>query len=141
MIVESPAVYAAKATTSRTIAIVFDNSGSMYVDDNMAWCRATYAMEVFASMLNDGDTLQIYPMHPITVGGNEYTRDNPLQINSSSKASLIRDIYTKKASGTPIKETVEAATKGLEKASAQKKYLIVPEEKEYLHMRQIYYQQ
>ena len=48
----APEVSAAKATESRTIAIVFDNSGSMYLNKELAWCRATYAMEVFASMLN-----------------------------------------------------------------------------------------
>ena len=54
----------AKAGEARVIAIVFDNSGSMYDSGDQAWCRATYAMEVFASMLNAGDTLLIYPMHP-----------------------------------------------------------------------------
>jgi hypothetical protein len=36
--------YAAKADSSRAIAIVFDNSGSMYDAGDQAWCRATYAM-------------------------------------------------------------------------------------------------
>ena len=40
-----------KNTVSRSIAIVFDNSGSMYMQGNKAWCRATYAIEVFASMM------------------------------------------------------------------------------------------
>ena len=39
-----------KAEKSYEIAVVFDNSGSMY--DNQAWCRAKYAMEIFSSMLN-----------------------------------------------------------------------------------------
>ena len=44
------------------IAVVFDNSGSMY--DNQAWCRAKYAMEIFSSMLHydSGDVLKIFPM-------------------------------------------------------------------------------
>ena len=51
----TPTVDAAqKATFSRHIGIVFDNSGSMYLDKKTDWCRATYAMEVFASMLNKG---------------------------------------------------------------------------------------
>ena len=45
-------VSAEKSEINRNIAIVFDNSGSMYVRGEKAWCRATYAMEVFASMLN-----------------------------------------------------------------------------------------
>lgn len=50
-----------KNTVSRSIAIVFDNSGSMYMQGNKAWCRATYAIEVFASMMNVGDVLRVYP--------------------------------------------------------------------------------
>lgn len=41
---------AAKNQKNYDIAIAFDNSGSMY--DNRAWCRAKYAMEIFASMLD-----------------------------------------------------------------------------------------
>lgn len=120
-----PAQAATKAEVSRTIAIVFDNSGSMYDDgDKKAWCRATYAMEVFASMLNKGDTLMIYPMHPITVNGAEYTMESPFVIKESSQASSIRDIYTEKPYGTPI-ESIDSAIEGLKKVNAQKKYLIV----------------
>ena len=116
--------FAEKAEMSRSIAIVFDNSGSMYVKGEKAWCRATYAMEVFASMLNAGDTLLIHPMSPISVGGAEYTMDNPFVITDPSQASKIREIYTQKADGTYI-ETIDAAVKGLESAPADKKYMIV----------------
>ena len=117
-------VQAAKASTSRAIAIVFDNSGSMYDDGDQAWCRATYAMEVFASMLNEGDVLQIYPMHPITVGNSEYSMEKPFQITDSKQASSIRDIYSKKTGGTPI-ESIDCAINGLQNLQADKKYLIV----------------
>lgn len=113
-----------KKEDTRGIAIVFDNSGSMYVDGLQAWCRATYAMEVFGSMLNKGDTLQIYPMHPIEVEGKEYTMDNPFTITDASKANVIREIFTKDAKGTPI-ESVDAAIKGVKKLNSDKKYVIV----------------
>lgn len=109
---------------TRAISIVFDNSGSMYVSGNQAWCQATYAMEVFASMLNKGDTLMIYPMHAITVDGAEYTMDNPLKVTKSSEASKIRSIFTKVAGGTPI-ESVDKAIQDLKVAVADKKYMIV----------------
>ncbi len=114
----------AKKGETRAIAIVFDNSGSMYVNGNQAWCRATYAMEVFASMLNAGDTLMIYPMHPITVGGKEYKMESPLRITDSAQAATIRDIHTPDASGTPI-ESIDCAVQGLQAAQASKKYMIV----------------
>jgi hypothetical protein len=113
-----------KTDETRAIAIVFDNSGSMYDDGDQAWCRATYAMEVFASMLNDGDVLHIYPMHPITVAGKEYTMEKPFQVTSSAQASEIRDIYTEDAGGTPI-ESIDCAVDGLKAAQGDKKYLIV----------------
>lgn len=121
----TPKVHASKkAETSRAIAIVFDNSGSMYSFKEKAWCRATYAMEVFASMLNKGDVLQIYPMHPITVNNSEYTMKNPFTITDATQASTIREIYTKKAGGTPI-ESVDAAAEGVKKLQADQKYMIV----------------
>lgn len=125
LLTTSSNTYAAKkAEESRAIGIVFDNSGSMYVDGQLAWCRATYAMEVFASMLNKGDTLQIYPMHPITVDKKEYTMNKPLTITDSSQASSIRNIFTKEALGTPI-ESVDKAITGINKVKADKKYVIV----------------
>lgn len=120
-----PTVYASsKLSESRAIAIVFDNSGSMYDSGDQAWCRATYAMEVFASMMNTGDILQIYPMHPITVGDKEYSMHNPFQITDSTQASLIRDIYTKDAGGTPI-ESIDCAVQGLQAIQSGKKHLII----------------
>ena len=113
-----------KKEEPRAIAIVFDNSGSMYDDGDQAWCRATYAMEVFASMLNAGDVLQIYPMHPITVGNQNYTMENPFQITDATQASSIRDIFSEKTGGTPI-ESRDCAAGGLQAIPIEKKYMIV----------------
>lgn len=116
---------ATKETQTRAIAIVYDNSGSMYIGNNSkAWCRATYAMEVFGSMLNKGDVLLIYPMHPIEVDGKEYTMDNPFRITDATKAASIRENFTKDPKGTPI-ETLDAAAEGLKQVKADKKYMIV----------------
>ena len=126
MLMAVPTAQAEKATEKRAIAIVFDNSGSMYMNENLAWCRATYAMEVFASMLNEGDILQIYPMSPIQLGkgGTEYSMDKPLQITKAADASIIRNLYTPHNWDTPI-ESIGAAAEGLKKVSADKKYLII----------------
>lgn len=125
LLVGIPTICAEAGTNdTRAIAIVFDNSGSMYDAGDQAWCRATYAMEVFASMLNEGDVLQIYPMHPITVGEKEYTMHSPLQITDSKQATSIRDIFTKDAGGTPI-ESIDCAVSGLQSAQGNKKYMVV----------------
>lgn len=130
MLTALPAVQAEKATEKRAIAIVYDNSGSMYWGENKAWCRATYAMEVFASMLNTGDILQVYPMNPCTIGENGtevYSMENPLQITNAADASIIRENFIAVNGGTPI-ESIDAAAEGLKNVQNVKdeyKYLII----------------
>ena len=123
--VDASAAGAVKKTTKRAIGIVFDNSASMYYKPNAKrWCSATYAMEVFASMLNEGDVLQIYPMQPIEVQGSTYDYDHPMEIKSKSDVSRIREIYSPVAEWTYI-ATVPAAFNGLQKTQADEKWLIV----------------
>ena len=106
-----------KKSVSRSIGIVFDNSGSMYMMSNQAWCQATYAVEVFAAMMNQGDLLQVYPMSEIEAGGRIYSDRAPLSVSGGSDVSVIRDIYTPWAGDTPI-ETVKAAYAGLLQTAA-----------------------
>ena len=113
---------------TRAISIVFDNSGSMYQSEIgqplMRWCQATYAMEVFAAMLNKGDVLRIHPMHEIEVDGSRYTMDSPLVINGADDAEKIRRIITIRPGDTPI-EAIEAAYNGLQGVKADERWLIV----------------
>lgn len=126
---------ATKQEITREIAIVFDNSGTMYIgdeDSRKTWCRATYAMQALATMMNAGDKMVIYPMNPIQIGDSDnpedsdvYTRERPLEI-TKDKASLIQEIYTP---GGPLDTHLEAVTlarEGLEKSDADEKWLIVP---------------
>ena len=124
-----PAAQAAKQEKTRAIGIVFDNSGSMYTGSNVkAWCRATYATEVFASMMNEGDQLILYPMNPIKLGKHgttEYTMNSPLVINGPNEAETIRQITpSNEQNGTPF-AAVEAAHAGMLNVQADEKYLIV----------------
>ncbi len=119
-----PAQAAKKDNVTRAISIVFDNSGSMYTGGKQSWCRATYATEVFASMLNEGDILQIYPMNPINIGDKEYSMDAPLKITKADQAKQIRDIVTPKAGDTHI-ESIDRAIAGAKAAKADEKYVIV----------------
>ena len=125
-----PATAAAtKETKKRVIAIAFDNSGSMYMPDGSdksfayAWCRATYAMEAFATMMNDGDEMYIYPMWPITVGKDKYTSKKPLKVTQKN-ANTIEQIYTPDAKTTPL-STITNAFNDLNKMKADEKWLIV----------------
>ncbi|MBR6951106.1 MAG: VWA domain-containing protein [Oscillospiraceae bacterium] len=120
----APAAMAAKrGAEKKNIAIVFDNSGSMYIRENKAWCRATYAMEVFAAMMNEGDTMTVYPMHEVTVNGKTYDSGSPVVISGPKNAEIIRNIYTPDPLGTPI-ETIDAAYQGLSRGGGEK-WLIV----------------
>ena len=122
-----PTVEAAgKTTPKRAISIVLDNSGSMYMGyNNTAWCHAAYAMEVFAAMMNEGDTLRIYPMHPISEGrdNSDKASDEPWIINGPKDAQRIRKLYTPIASGTPFDQVIKAY-EDLKGINADEKYLI-----------------
>lgn len=109
---------------SREIAVVFDNSGSMYDAGNTAWCGAGYAVEVFAAMMNEKDRLSVYPMWPVEAGGKKYSSSSPLTVTPADDLSVIRDMYTPEAWNTPI-ETITAASQGLASSQADEKWLIV----------------
>lgn len=58
----------AEGNMEKYINVVYDDSGSMIVDSAEdgtfydKWCQAKYAMEVFSTMLQEGDTMNIFPM-------------------------------------------------------------------------------
>nr|MCR5688875.1 hypothetical protein [Clostridiales bacterium] len=114
---------AGKVQTNRDIAVVYDNSGSMFESGQLAWCRATYAMEVFAAMMNEGDTMRIYPMHPVKIDNTTYDEAHPVTISGPKDAELVRRMYTPDAQGTPV-QTIDAAHEGLKNASGER-WLIV----------------
>lgn len=102
----------------KRIAMVMDNSGSMYENGAKRWSQVKYAMEIFANMINDEDELYIYPMHNATVGeegGTTYNQKNPLKITKDNIED-ISNIYSVGRNGdlggTPF-STVVAADKFL----------------------------
>ena len=94
---------------ARAIYVVFDNSGSMYGPGNMAWSQATYAMEVFAAMMNydNGDQMKIFPMHDVTTGGTGST--SSITVRSISDIAQIHNMYTPQPLGTPYTQVNTAA--------------------------------
>lgn len=131
VIVSVPLTANAASTTkvekSYEIAVVFDNSGSMY--DNKAWCRAKYAMEIFASMLNyeNGDRLRIYPMWQVTTDGSKPTKGgsfSAIEINSDKDINKISNLYTVNPSNTPFAPAQEACDY-LKTVNGKEKWIIV----------------
>lgn len=120
-----------KQGKTRAIYVVFDNSGSMYGPGNMAWSQATYAMEVFAAMMNfeNGDTMKIFPMHEVTTGGNKGTdMTSSITIRSISDITQIHNMYTPSPEGTPYTQVNQAAkelSKLLDDGSVQEGWLVV----------------
>lgn len=99
-----------KNDKSRAIYVVFDNSASMYGPGNMAWSQATYAMEVFAAMMNyeSGDVMKVFPMHEITTKG-EQGKVKSMVIESQSDVAKIHNMYTPVPMGTPYGQVHTAA--------------------------------
>ena len=128
----SAAQYTSSAK-SYDIAVVFDNSGSMYQPDDKgdskAWCRAKYAMEIFASMLNydNGDKLKIYPMWQVTTDGSQPSSGgsySAIEIKSKADIDKISNLYTVNPSNTPFAPVLEAYDY-LKTSSATDKWIIV----------------
>lgn len=116
-----------KTEKTYDIAVVFDNSGSMY--QNQAWCRAKYAMEIFASMLNynNGDTLKIFPMWEVTKDGSTPETGGSFEgfgINNVSDIDQIAKLYTVNPSNTPF-EPIKEAYDYLKGSSKSEKWLII----------------
>lgn len=125
------------------IAVVYDNSGSMYRwtyvnqkkgtfegHDQKSWCQAKYAMEIFASMLDyeNGDRLKIFTMWAVTTNPKNTSNTSfQVDINSNDDVDKITNMYTvfgDGSSNTPFEPAVEAY-EYLQKSDATDKWLIV----------------
>lgn len=126
-----------KDEKSYEIAVVYDNSGSMYamygsngsIVGHEAWSRAKYAMEIFASMLNydNGDKLRIFPMWEVTTDGSTPSSGGsykPIEIDSVKDINKISNMYTVNPNETPL-EPVFDAKKYLESSKADEKWLLI----------------
>ena len=70
---------AAQESTGKTIYVVYDDSGSMCMNGLPRWSQAKYAMEVFAAMLGENDTMSIYELSgggsvALTISGKDQSR-------------------------------------------------------------------
>lgn len=127
----STAVNAEIQKPSRVINLVYDDSGSMIANDagyHDGWCQAKYALEVFAAMLEENDTMNVYAMSDFSYFGIDYSAVPPHvtlsgQNGASDNVSNIHNMLTK-ANMTPF-ETVETAYSDLSKKTADEKWLVI----------------
>ncbi len=121
-----------RPTKSYDVAVVFDNSGSMYCEPNKeSWCRTKYAMEIFASMLNfgNGDRMTIFPMWYVSTNAEPEKTSRGVQSVSVQKLddlNKITQMYTPGTDGTatPFKP-VREAYQFLQQSGKDVKWLIV----------------
>lgn len=103
---------------SRSIAIAYDNSGSM-IKDSTKWCSAKYSLEVLAAMLDSADTMTLYAMdesgQKLLVSGNE---------SATQRVQVVHDADLGVADYTVHTPTQEAYDY-LSNSSADEKYLII----------------
>ena len=118
---------AATNAPSRVINVVYDDSGSMYFSDGNlvdTWCQAKYSMEVFAAMLGEKDTMNVYYMSDYENGTSAkprivlYGKDGV-----SQNVSKIHDQKT--VDGNTPFNSVRKAYEDIKKASADEKWLVV----------------
>ena len=126
-----------KAEKKYDIAVAYDNSGSMY-KNTTRWCRAKYAMEIFASMLSyeNGDRMTIFPMWEVTTDGSKPKRGfggsyQPFSITGKKDIDKISNMFTVNPSGTPFEPVLEAE-RFLNASSADEKWLIVMTDGDFL---------
>ena len=141
----------------KIINVVYDTSGSMcttrdghtgkIIKPEKKWCQAKYAMGVFTSMMDfsGGDSLRIFPMHPVTIGQDSTEKIGPTSqqkfIDFKQESGeyqrcvdKISNIYTCEDSlgGTPFQTVKDAAqdlddynVEGIENVDYQKWLVIL----------------
>lgn len=123
-----PAVNAGNSEMpTRVINVVYDDSGSMIKTNGAlvdTWCQAKYAMEVFAAMLGEKDTMNVYCMNKFeatTSGAPELTLNGG--DGSSINVQKVHNMLTR-AGNTPFNSVI-AAYESLKKVTADEKWLVV----------------
>ncbi len=142
-----------KVETHYDIAVVFDNSLSMFYDNPTGkyeyiprWSRAKFAMEIFASMLDlgGGDTLTIFPMWKVVSNGERTDvseqdkkdenlgqfragENDTIKITKPEEIDNINRMHTIFAGGTPFDPVANALSylKGLAKDNNRHKWLVI----------------
>lgn len=124
----SDTVSAKTSEPVRIINVVYDDSGSMITDSAGkcdTWCQAKYAMEVFAAMLGENDTMNVYVMSDfqdvdeapplLTLRGAAGAGDN---------VGKVHNMLTEASKSTTF-TTVVKAYEDLKGTSADEKWLVV----------------
>lgn len=109
-----------RTETKKIINIAFDNSGSMFWTQKYkpmkSWCRAKYAMEVFASMMNEQDELKIFPINPVSTGSSPKGSVQHIVMNKQNATEKISNMATVNNENYTSFHAVQSAYNDLKKA-------------------------
>lgn len=111
---------------SRVINVVYDDSGSMIGIGIDTWCKAKYALEVFAAMLEENDTMNVYVMSDFSSGS--YMNKPPAltlygRNGMAANVAAVHRMQTR-AGNTPF-DAVRKAYLDLTAATADEKWLVI----------------
>ena len=117
---------------TRVINLVFDDSGSMFFDEegrpvNDSWSQAEYALEVLVSMLGVNDRLNIYFMSYFACGPEGMAASSQLTLyGSAGMVENVSRIHNREltAGRTPF-NSVRRAYQDLTQEVADQKWLVV----------------
>lgn len=104
------------SSPGKIINVVYDDSRSMYLNNETRWCQAKYAMEVFCAMMGEDDTMNIFSMNRsevLTVKG-----DDPDRV---AKVHAMTSTY----SGTPFSTVTKAGNALRNEDSSYERWLVV----------------
>lgn len=124
---------------SRVIHVVYDDSGSMIETGGQkvdTWCQAKYAMEVFAALLGEKDTLNIYAMSDYE--GTQLPGPRLMLQGSDGQSANVAKVHgmLTKAGNTPF-QAVQKAYADLTAAETDEKWLVVLTDGEFQGMDDI----
>jgi len=117
---------------SKAIHVIYDDSGSMIRDGGVyldRWGQAKYAMEVFAAMLEEKDTMRVYYMSDfdMSVKGSDINAPPRVTISGSepaaSRVSKIHNEITQSAN-TPFDPVLKAYA-DIKNETVDEKWLVV----------------
>lgn len=119
---------AATNAPTKVINVVYDDSGSMIEMSGVkydTWCQAKYSMEVFAAMLSEKDTMNVYVMSDYDDGDISAPPRLTLKGSDGVAANVdkVHNMITH-AGNTPF-DSVRKAYSDLKAVSADEKWLIV----------------
>ncbi len=119
--------HATENLPSRVINVVYDDSGSMINNGKLVdtWCQAKYSMEVFAAMLGNNDTMNVYVMSDYDGGAMSAPPRLTLKGSSGAETNVNQVHSMLTAAGNTPFNAVRKAYDDLTRMQGDEKWLVI----------------